>query len=152
MNGYLFKKEKTMAKSKFPQNQNFESNKGRSAFTKICEDMIKSEAWKDLSLRQHGLYLHLKSKYTFNPTKQTGNENNISIPTKEASRLYGDLRTFRDDMDALINHGFIRQVVAGVINKKVNIYGFSENWKKYGKENFKIPEEDKRYIPKRTKR
>ena len=39
----------------------FESFHENGAFTKICNDVTKSKAWKELSLRQQGLYLHLKS-------------------------------------------------------------------------------------------
>lgn len=75
--------------------------------------------------------------------------NNISIPKKEALRFYGDLRTFRDDIDALIAYGFIRQVASGYNTRTANIYGFSSNWKSYGTAEFCIPEKDKRYIPKK---
>ncbi len=75
--------------------------------------------------------------------------NNISIPKSEALKFYGDLRTFRNDIDALIAYGFIRQVVAGYNTRTVNIYGFSSKWKLYGTEEFSIPEKDKRYIPKK---
>ena len=52
-----------MPKSKEVKHYSFESAKEKGAFTKICKDMQQSEAWKKLSLRQQGLYLHLKSKF-----------------------------------------------------------------------------------------
>jgi hypothetical protein len=91
----------------------FESNYENGAFTKISNDMIKSKAWKMLSLRQQGLYLHLKSKFTKYKNQDT-NVNDISIPKKEALTLYGDLKTFRKDIDNLIEYGFIRQVASRI--------------------------------------
>ncbi len=72
------------------------------------------------------------------------NENNISIPKKEALTLYSDLRTFRKDIDKLITNGFIRQIINGYFTRSANIYGFSDNWKLYVIDNFSIPIQDKR--------
>lgn len=139
-------------KIKTPTNYDFESNNQRYDFTKICRDMQHSKAWKELNLRQHGLYLHLKSKFTVNKQTLDTNKDNISIPTAEAKTLYGDLRTFRDDIDNLIKLGFIRQIVSGVPTLNASIYGFSDKWKYYGTENFFIPKEDERYIPERFRK
>lgn len=137
-----------MGRKKQVTHYSFESKKERGSFTKICKDMQESKAWKELSLRQQGLYLHLKYKFTKYKNQDT-NENDISIPKKEASKLYGDLRTFRKDIDELIEKGFIKQVIAGFNTRTANIYGFSDLWKNYGEKNFNIPLNNKRYIPKR---
>ncbi len=89
----------------------FESFYENGAFTKISNDMLKSKAWKELSLRQQGLYLHLKSKFTKYKNQDT-NVNDISIAKAEAGTLYGDLKTFRKDIDILIDKGFIKQVIS----------------------------------------
>lgn len=143
-----------MAKSKKlkpPTNYDFESNNQRYDFTKICRDMQRSLAWKQLNLRQQGLYLHLKSKFTVNSKTLENNQNNISIPTSEAKTLYGDNRTFIKDIDTLIDLGFIKQISSGVPTMSVNIYGFSTMWKYYGTDNFNIPITDKRYTRKSKK-
>lgn len=144
-----------MAKSKklkFPTNFDFESTNQRYDFTKICKDMQKSPAWKSLNLRQRGLYLEFKFKFYANPKTLSTNADNISFTTTEAKEVYGDLRTFRGDVDALINAGFIKQIISGVPTMSANIYGFSDKWKDYGTEKFFIPERDKRYTRKnRTK-
>ncbi len=127
----------------------FESFNENGAFTKISNDMIKSKAWKEISLRQQGLYLHLKTKFTKYKNQDT-NANDISIPKKEAETLYGDLKTFRKDIDILIEKGFIKQIKSGWNTRSANIYGFSDRWKLYGSDTFIIPESDKRYIPKKT--
>ena len=137
-------------KLKIPTNFSFESANKNYDFTKICRDMQKSAAWKSLSLRQRGLYLELKSKFTVNRKTLETNAENISYTTTEAKKVYGDLRTFRADIDALINAGFIKQVVSGVPTMSASIYGFSDRWKDYGTDKFYIPESDKRY-KKKTK-
>ena len=58
-----------MAKTKRmkpPVNYSFESTNNRYDFTKICRDMQRSEAWKQLKPRQIGLYFIFKSKFTVN--------------------------------------------------------------------------------------
>lgn len=136
-------------KFKPPTNYDFESNNQQYDFTKICRDMQRSKAWNTLNLRQRGLYLHLKSKFTVNKKTLENNQNNISIPTSEAKTFYGDLRTFRKDIDKLIANGFIRQIISGVPTLNASIFGFSDNWKYYDTDKFYIPKEDRRYIPKR---
>lgn len=79
------------------------------------------------------------------------NQNNISIPTKEVNKLYGDTRTFRKDIDTLIDYGFIRQKVSGVPTMSISIYGFSDNWKYYNTDKFYIPDIDRRYKRKSEK-
>lgn len=137
-----------MAKSKKlkpPTNYDFESANQEYDFTKICRDMQRSKAWHELNLRQQGLYLHLKSKFRVNRKTLENNANDISIPTSEAKEKYGNLNTFRKDMDTLIDYGFIKQIVSGVPTMSVSIYGFSYRWKDYGTERFFIPNEDRRY-------
>ena len=52
-------------------------------------------------------------------------------------------------MDALIELGFIRQLVSGWNTRTINIYGFSGKWKLYGTAEFKIENKDRRYKPKK---
>ena len=135
-------------KNKPPNNYPFESSNTRFDFIKICRDMTKSKAWLDLSLRQRQLYFEFKSKFRVNSKTLDTNKDNISIPKSEAMKLYGDLRTFRKDIDALIEHGFIYQKECGFNTRTVNIYAFSEKWKDYGTDKFNITTNEKRYIPK----
>lgn len=137
-----------MAKTKRPKppvNYSFESTNNRYDFTKICRDMQRSEAWKQLKPRQIGLYFLFKSKFTVNSKTLETNAENISFTTSEAKRYYGDLRTFRADVDILINLGFIKQIMSGVPRMEPSIYGFSDRWKDYGTDKFYIPNCDKRY-------
>lgn len=95
--------------------------------------------------------MHLKSKFTVNSKTLNNNKDNISIPTTEVKTLYGDTRTFRHDMDKLIEYGFIRQVVSGVPTMNASIYGFIDNWKYYNTDKFYIPDTYKRYTRKAKK-
>ena len=136
-----------MAKRPKYKHRNFESRTDQGKFTKVCDDMMQSSAWASLSLRQRGLYLELKSKYT---QKVSGgqiisdNADDISMPKSEAQKLYSELRTFRKDMDALIDRGFLRMVHCGFNTRTVNIYGFSDRWKDYGTQSFNIPRNEMR--------
>ena len=136
-------------KANTSKNATFESSCERSAFTKICKDMIESKAWKSLKPRHIGLYVILKSKYKYNPHTKESNKDEIVLTSTEAEELYGDLRTFRNDLDILIDRGFIKQTFSGAPFMKANKYGFSDKWKLYGTDNSYIPEEDKRYKKKR---
>ena len=136
-----------MAKRPKSRHQPFESATEQGKFTKVCDDMMQSPSWADLSLRQRGLYLELKRKYT--QKKSAGvlisdNADDISIPKSEAQTMYGAMRSFRVDIDALISHGFIRLVQSGFNTRTVNIYGFSDRWKRYGKPDFEIPIKEQR--------
>lgn len=136
-----------MAKIRKYSHRAFESKTESGKFTKVCNDMMESTAWEALELRQRGLYLHLKSKYTqkvSNGKIISSNVENISIPKSEAKGLYGNLTTFRKDMDKLIECGFIKMVQCGWNTRTVNIYGFSDRWKEYGMSGYKVPENEKR--------
>ena len=87
----------------------------------------------------------IKSKFTVNSKTLETNAENISFTTSESKGYYGDLRTFRADIDILINLGFIKQVMSEVPRMEASIYGFSDKWKDYGTDKFYIPDKDKRY-------
>lgn len=87
----------------------------------------------------------MKSKFTVNAKTLENNKDDISVPRSEASKLYDEnMRGFRDDIDKLIEFGFIRMVFWGYNTRTVNIYGFSGMWKNYGTDKFKIEEGDRR--------
>ena len=134
-----------MAKKLKIGHRDFESNTERGRFTKICIDMMQSDAWQELSLRQRALYLEFKSKFTqkaMNGRIISDNASNISLPKSEAIKLYGDLRTFRADRKILIDKGFIKIILNGKNTRSANIYGFSDEWKKYKAVNTVKPEKE----------
>ena len=122
-----------MAKAK-TTHQPFEGRNPRGQFTKITQDMMDSAAWKELSLRQRGLYLQFKSKYRQKTERGNVTEHNrdeITLPESEWKQEYGNYRTFRKDIDILVRLGFIRLVQRGQNTRTPNLYGFSVEWQKW---------------------
>lgn len=140
-----------MARKKKPTHQPFESKTDHGKFTKICNDMMDGPAWAALNRSQRYLYLVFKSKYTakvHDGVIISDNANDISIPTSEAKQMYTELRTFRSDVDRLIECGFIKLVQSGWNTRTANIYGFSDRWQQYGQASYEVPAAAKR--PKRV--
>lgn len=125
-------------------NYSFESKMPSSGkFVKICRDMMESMAWKELSMRTRGLYLHLKSIFSKKPNGDT-NQDDISIIYSDYKREYGSKQTLMDDVDELIEHGFIKVVRHGKYARLPNIYGFTDMWQKYNTKDFFIHPNDRR--------
>jgi len=111
--------------------QPFEGRDLKGQFTKITRDMMNSPAWHNLSLRQRGLYQHLKSKYVQRTIHGivTSNKDDISLPRSEwLPELYTNYRSFETDMAKLMDNGFIIAIRRGGCERKCNIYGFSDDW------------------------
>ena len=123
---------KTLPKKKKPTHLPFEGREPCGRFAKITHDMMRSPAWQDLTLRQRGLYLHLKSKFTMKRTRgiiEKSNINDISFPKSEwLPKLYSSYRSFNTDMRKLMDNGFIQIVSRGGFERKCNIYGFTKDW------------------------
>ena len=137
-----------MARKKRPaRHRPFESATSSGRFIKICHDMMQSPAWKALSRSARYLYIEFKAKYTAKYSSDqliSENARDLSFPASEAGMLYGDLRTFRADVDALINCGFIDLVESGQTTRTANIYGLSERWKQFGQPGYEVPHTVKR--------
>jgi hypothetical protein len=111
--------------------QRFEGSKQDGPFVKVTREMMASAAWRDLNLRQRGLYLTIKAKYTqkvIHGTVEHSNRDNISFTKREGLEDYGDYRTFQHDMQTLITHGFIRLIESGYRLRTCNIYGLTDAW------------------------
>lgn len=132
------------------QNEKWESNKSSGAkFTKICDDMQESDAWKKLTLRQQGLYLFLKKKY-IKKSDGTDNASDLHITDKDIRIINLSNNTLMSDIDALIDNGFVKVTYHGKIARKPNIYGFSDMWRKYGTDDFFIHPNNKRLTKKNS--
>jgi hypothetical protein len=123
--------------------ESFESSFENGRFIKFCDDMEQSIEWKELSLSQIGLYHVLKAKFT-KYKDGTNNANNISFTKSEWSKYYTRKEYFDRDMDRLIELGFIKVILYQGNCRKPTIYGFSEQWKYYGTDKFKITDKDRR--------
>lgn len=121
-----------MPRTKKAVHRPFEGRDPRGQFTKITRDMMNSPAWNDLSLRQQGLYLHLKAKYTQKVTHgvlESSNRDNISLPYSEwHPTLYANYRSFASDIRKLEENGFIRTIFYGKATHRCNVYGFTDEW------------------------
>jgi hypothetical protein len=139
-----------MPKKKPPTHEPFEGKSDHGKFTKICDSMIDSDAWKSLEPSQMGLYLLIKRKFTKNKTGDD-NRQNVSFPFSEYKKIrtYSNQRTFWRDLDALIEHGFIEVVSSGKPTREPTIYGFSELWKCYGTPAFQVADSKRRQSQKR---
>ena len=98
-----------------------------------------------LSLRQRGLYLELKRKFTKKKNQDT-NADDISMAYSEYSKLYGDKRTFWNDIDKLIDNGFMKVIEHGRFTRTPNIYGFSSRWQQFGQDGYSVPINEKRIL------
>lgn len=128
----------------------FEGRDPRGHFTLITDDMFDSAAWQSLSLRQQGLYLNLKHKYKrvrYEGKTVRSNVHDITFPFSEWTKFYGTgNRTFKSDINALIERGFITVIEKNKCRRIPNKYGFVADWK-----NFKpIPKDDKNKAENKT--
>jgi hypothetical protein len=140
-----------MARRSQPYNYPFESQRSIGGkYTKIHQDMFDSKAWQALKLRQRGLYLEFKRKFTKYSSGDT-NVNDISMPYSEYTKWYGNDKTFRQDLDELINKGFIKVVSSGWTSRQPSKYGLSDYWQKYGEHDFEIPINHKRPTKEKVK-
>lgn len=133
-----------MSRKKTFKNEKWESNNTQvKKFTKICDDMMESMAWKELGLESQGLYLFLKKKY-IKKSDGSDNSSDIHIVNKDYRILKKSKNSIMKYLDILIDKGFIKVIAHGKFARKPNIYGFSDKWKKYNTKDFIIHPNDKR--------
>lgn len=114
----------------------------------ICLSMLMSEAWQQLSAKQQQLYLYCKAQYygqrkKDRPQEYDGSLEYFTFNKSKWCDLYGlysknDDKGFIRDMSALIEYGFIKCVRQGALQKKKNIYCYSDKWRLYGTDKFEI--------------
>ena len=110
----------------------------------IYISMLMSKAWKELSAKQHELYLYCKAQYYAEKKKPIkGNALSFTMNQAKWHGLYGlynssNFKAFYKDMSALIEYGFIRCLFCGSTTRTKSIYEFSNKWQKYGTPEFEI--------------
>ena len=130
------------------QKKSFESS-GVSSDTSanIYVSMLLSPAWIDLSAQQQRLYLYCKAQYYAEKTKPMGNPEYFTMNQSKWAELYqiykrSNAASFYRDMEALIEHGFIRCVECGSTTRTKTIYAYSSLWQQYGTDSFVVPFSD----------
>lgn len=96
-------------------------------FIPLHLSMVQSAAYKSLTHRQKDLYIHMRFQYN-------GNSNEFEFNWAKANKvyeLYTNKKSFYDDINVLINNGFITCVECGVATRTKSIYAFSNNWQLY---------------------
>ena len=113
--------------------------------TNICQSMMLSKAWRDMSARQRQLYVIAKSQYYgaySRPVKdypeiemyKNNDKDYFYLNRALVSGVHGlypqsNTRDLYNDINVLIEHGFIERVSDGRPNKMRSIYTYSDAWK-----------------------
>lgn len=151
-----------MGRKKQYQPRTFESypaiidpKKASDTSANIYNSMLLSPAWMDLTPKQKELYLVCKAQmYGQKRRPKIDEENGVGKTAFFMNRfIWGDTyklyklgsneRAFYRDMNALIDHGFIRCVYSGQHNKSKSVYDYSDRWRWFGEPFFDIPANDK---------
>ena len=104
-------------------------NKIDGSFTTLEDNLMESNAFKDLSI--HAKWLYMEFGYRFHGS----NRKHIILTYKEAKNIMA-IDTFIKARDRLIERGIIDVIKRGGLEKQPAIYGLSDRWKKYGTKDF----------------
>ena len=115
-------------------------NKFEGPFVGIEYKILKSEAFKDLSV--HAKWLYFEFKYRF----YGDNEHRIIFTYQEAKKIMA-IETFIKARNQLIEVGIIDIIKRGGLEKQPMIYGLSDRWRKFGTKDF-IEIDIKKVLPK----
>ena len=131
-------------KNKHYEKRKFESTGSPSdTSANIYMSMLTSAAWKELTQRQQILYLYCKAQY-YAEKKKPIKDDALSFTMNQSKwrDLYGLYKNytngFYNDINSLIEHGFIICIESGAIRRTKSIYYFSDKWQKYGTPDFEI--------------
>lgn len=135
-----------MARKKPYKPKRFESTGvSNDTSANIYESMLLSPAFMDLNSRTRTLYLYMKAQYygKRKPSKDFPNIEQVqsdecfyfNMAVAEKYKLYtrGNHKQFYGDIKILENHGFIKTISNGKINKTKSVYRFSDEWQEWEK-------------------
>ena len=92
-------------------------------FVAIPKDMIRSDAWKNLSSTARDVFVLLKSK------KVKADDFEVVTLSYNEMEEYIDRHTIKPAIDQLIENGFITITQRGGLHRKRNYYHFSDQWR-----------------------
>jgi len=92
-------------------------------FLFITIEMVRSDAWKNLSSTARDVYVLLKSK------KVKADDFEVVTLSYNEMEEYIDRHTIKSAIDQLIENGFITITQRGGLHRKRNYYHFSNQWR-----------------------
>jgi len=121
----------------------------KSLLTWVERELLASPAWKATTNMEKFVYGLFLIKRTFTKAEKTKkglnkalpkilNDGKIQFTYKEAKEKYGiSSERFSSAIDGLVSKGFIVIARPGAAQKRIpTLFGFSDEWKKYGTKNF----------------
>ena len=114
----------------------WEAARENDGFIRVSHSLFMSPAYRDLTPKQQDLYQCCRHAAYMNREKPEPGNTRLFYFNRyywaEKYRLYTSSGRFNDDMNSLIEHGFIRRVKSGKDSKTKNIYEFSPGWQLFG--------------------
>ena len=95
-------------------------------FVFITKEMLKSDAYKQLSNASRTAYLLLRAQLKNNEQAE------VKFPYS-AAQEYMKTNTFAHAIEQLIKMKFIKKKQSGGLFRKTNVYSFSDEWRAYKK-------------------
>jgi glutamine amidotransferase PdxT len=116
---------------------------GKEPFAALYRDLLQSAAYKHLTASQRSLYVVCASRI-FGSTKPDKHQDHFTLTKLDWCDSYGvygaqSEKSFRRDMTALIEHGFVDCIADCHHSRAPIIYGMSDRWKLYGAAGFSVP-------------
>ena len=99
-------------------------------FVAIVKEMLRSDAWAELTNASRVAYVHLKDKCV------SYEQSDITLSFREMERIMSR-HTFSHAIDQLEEVGFIIKQQRGGLYRKRNYYRFIDEWRNYKKKTVK---------------
>ena len=98
-------------------------------FVQIFNEVLESEAYKQLNHASFRAYVHIRAKYN------GGNGGNLSFTYKEASKIM-HIDTYAKAINQLVEVGFLDVVRSGHLYRVCNLFALSNRWQAFGTDSF----------------
>ena len=126
----------------------------RAGFVPLYYDLLDSPAFHDLTPRQKVLYVYCARESHGRAMGEAENRGEAKDETlfymnkglrSKVHEIYpeSDTRCFREDMAALVEHGFVDCVQSGLEKRENNLFRLSGRWNHWGTSAFSVPKEIK---------
>ena len=118
-------------------------------YARIADSLVLSEAFKDLKPHLQMLYIYMREQEIgkrkpnrdfdedFPLWEAVRSEQCFYFPfctaKKYSKRYAGNSKRLYDDIDVLIEHGFIEKVMSGKNTRSKNVYKYSDKWQHWSK-------------------